>query len=404
MSKHDQSKKRPNAFAPASSQGARGPGGPGAAPTSRATPSSPPPTSAALAAPAAAEARPSQPPPQQQPAPHAQSTVHPSSVQTPKPSHLPPHPAGVAPAHSRSAPPADAETRAAEADDASAQPAALEQTLPPVPQSVPLQSWRLCGDAIIGLKHRRDGLPCQDAVAYEARPRPLLAISDGAGSAAVSDKGAQALVGGILRLMLTLEEELADLLDTDADAADLDAKARRWAERLHRHAHGLLADLARRLRRDIRDLRATLLVVTIGTRRLLWWQVGDGVIVLRTAAGLQALSDMQRAKGEFANQTVFVDTARFTDVQYGLLPIADIDGIALMSDGGAERLVAQDGSRVAARLASWLDELAQQRFGIERLALAFHEREMWERTSLDDRTLLMAARLPQALASAGEAG
>ena len=263
---------------------------------------------------------------------------------------------------------------------------------PPPPRPVPLEHWHVCGDAITGLKHRRAGLPCQDAVAYTTTPRPLLALSDGAGSAAISEQGAQTLVGGSLRLLHTLEDDLAALLDAEADPADLDAAGKRWAQRLLRHARGLLVDLARHLRRETRDVRATLLLVAIGTRRLMWWRVGDGAIVARSASSLRVLGDMGRPKGEFANQTCFVDAATMADVQYGLLPVADIDGIALMSDGGAEKLVAHDGTRVANRLAQWLDELAQQRFGIERIALAYHEPAMWERTTLDDRALLLAAR------------
>ena len=65
---------------------------------------------------------------------------------------------------------------------------------------------------------------------------------------------------------------------------------------------------------------------------------------------------------------------------------------ALMSDGGAERLVSHDGSKVANRLGEWLDDVAEQRFAIDRIALAFHEPAMWERTSLDDRSIVLAAR------------
>jgi hypothetical protein len=63
-----------------------------------------------------------------------------------------------------------------------------------------------------------------------------------------------------------------------------------------------------------------------------------------------------------------------------------------MSDGGAERLVSYDGSKVANRLGEWLDDVAEQRFATDRIALAFHEPAMWERTSLDDRSIALAAR------------
>jgi hypothetical protein len=238
--------------------------------------------------------------------------------------------------------------------------------------------------------HRRMGLPCQDAVAYRESPRPMLALSDGAGSAPASERGAQALVSGMLRLLQTLEDMLAPWLD---DAAQPDpALSALWAERLRLHAQGLLEDLSAQERRALRDLRATLQLAVFGEARAFWWKVGDGAIVAQTTEGLRVLGDLARSKGEFANQTCFVDNIRADEVQFGTLPTHDLLGLALMSDGGAERLVAYDGSKVASRLGEWLSEVAAQRFTIDRIALAFHDPAMWERTTLDDRSLILAAR------------
>ena len=265
---------------------------------------------------------------------------------------------------------------------------AVAQHLPPLP--TPMTAWQLCGDTVIGLAHRRKGLPCQDAVAFRQSQRPILALSDGAGSAAISERGAQALVIGVTRFLRTMEDDLSSWLDGEDDASQ--ATSTRWAERLRLHAHGLLADLARTERRDMRDVRATLQVVVIGERHIFWWKVGDGAIVARNSEGLWSLGNQASAKGEFANQTCFVDTASTSDVQSGVLSSGEVLGIALMSDGGAERLVSHDGSKVANRLGEWFEDVAEQRFAIDRIALAFHEPAMWERTSLDDRSIVLAAR------------
>lgn len=257
--------------------------------------------------------------------------------------------------------------------------------------STPITAWQLCGDTVIGLAHRRKGLPCQDAVAYRNASRPILALSDGAGSAAISERGAQALVIGITRFLRTMEDDLASWLDGEGDASS-QALSTRWTERLRLHAHGLLADLARAERRDVRDVRATLQVAVIGTHHVFWWKVGDGAVVARNSEGPCSLGNQASSKGEFANQTCFVDTANASDVQSGVLSTAEVFGIALMSDGGAEKLVSNDGSKVANRLGEWFDDVAEQRFAIDRIALAFHEPAMWERTSLDDRSIVLAAR------------
>lgn len=263
----------------------------------------------------------------------------------------------------------------------------LEKLLPP---PVPLSIWQLCGDSVTGLAHRRKDLPCQDAVAFRTSPRPILALSDGAGSAAISERGAQALVVGATLFLRTLEGDLAEWLDGDDEPSP--AQLTRWAQMLLLHAQGLLADLAQAERRGICDVRATLLIAIVGARRLFWWKVGDGAIVVKKPDRLVALGNPANAKGEFANQTCFVDTARTGDVQSGLLETHEILGIALMSDGGAEKLVAHDGSKVANRLGDWLTDVAAQRFSTEKIALAFHDRAMWERTSLDDRSIVLAAR------------
>lgn len=254
----------------------------------------------------------------------------------------------------------------------------------------PLSAWSICGDAVIGLAHRRKGLPCQDAVAFRPSPRPILALSDGAGSAAISERGAQALVLGITRFLLSLEGDLASWLDGENETSQIQVMC--WSERLRLHAQGLLVDLAQAERREVRDMRATLLMAVIGERHVFWWKVGDGAIVARNSEGMWSLGNLASAKGEFANQTCFVDAASGSDVQSGLLSTQELFGIALMSDGGAERLVAHDGGKVANRVGEWLNDLAEQRFSVDRIALAFHEPAMWERTSLDDRSIVLAAR------------
>ena len=138
--------------------------------------------------------------------------------------------------------------------------------------------------------------------------------------------------------------------------------------------------------------------------------MGDGAIVVQEQAQpqgqpavavapdapstMRVLGNSQQAKGEFANQTCFVDAATTADIQHGLLPTQSIFGWALMSDGGAEKLVSYDGRQVAGRLGQWFAETAAQTMHADKLALAYHEPHMWERTTLDDRAIVLAARQP----------
>lgn len=258
-----------------------------------------------------------------------------------------------------------------------------------MPEPVPLDVWRSCGIAVPGIAHWRQALPCQDAVFWCSTPRPVLALSDGAGSSAASHLGSQALVSALARLASSLDDALHDWLDEPPAAGS--AHARIWAERLRRHATGVLEDLARTERRAVRDLRATALLAIFGSRQIMCWHIGDGAIVARRRGQLEVIST--GVKGEFSNQTVFADAAKIEDVRVTILPAEEVTALALLSDGGAERLVSTRGDRVAARLGAWFDELAVGTLSADRLAVAFHEPAMWERTTLDDRSIVAAARM-----------
>ena len=258
------------------------------------------------------------------------------------------------------------------------------------PPEVSCSVWKMCGVAVTGLAHLHNGHPCQDAVAWSHSTRPIMVLSDGAGSAPISERGAGVLVRGIRRFFLTMEDDLANWLDEPQAA--ISEQSPLWAQRVLFHAKGLLDDLAETEQRRPQDARATLLLAVLGRRYIFWWQVGDGAIVVQSAQGLQKLGNSQIAKGEFANQTCFVDTAQMEDVQFGVLPTAEIFGLALMSDGGAERIVSYDGQRVADRLRKWFDQLTQKELTPDQLALAFFQPDMWERTTKDDRSIVLAAR------------
>ncbi|MGR2738336.1 PP2C family serine/threonine-protein phosphatase [Billgrantia sp. Q4P2] len=271
--------------------------------------------------------------------------------------------------------------------------------------SEPVHAWSALGVATAGLAHLENTppLPCQDAVGAVAGPRAALVAADGAGSSPASDRGARTLVTAMLRLADTLEAQLAWLLDADTEP-DPEA-VRQFAALLVRHAQGTLEDLAAEQCRPVRDLRCTLLLALVGRERLLWLKVGDGEIVLERAVPSDAqeggepellphLSTLgERGKGEFANQTVFVDERlAFEQVQYGSEPVAALTGIALMSDGAAEKLVSLDGEQVSGQLSHWLDDLRQGRLRQRDLVRRFYSESFCRGTGGDDRSIALAAR------------
>lgn len=180
-------------------------------------------------------------------------------------------------------------------------------------------------EAIVGLQHRQPSikLPCQDAVNAVLKPRPILVLCDGAGSATVSEIGAHELVVQLTRLSQTLDPLIASYLDQKSTFDGIPL-----VRIFIRHAMGILQDCAVKYKRSIQDFKSTLNFVVMGKEQFLWIKAGDGEIIqekiyTRENDGLlhTEYQCLGRAdKGEFANQTQFIDDRlQLTDVQWGLI-------------------------------------------------------------------------------------
>nr|WP_233094056.1 protein phosphatase 2C domain-containing protein [Azotobacter chroococcum] len=240
----------------------------------------------------------------------------------------------------------------------------------------------------------------QDAALAGSDPRPWLLLADGAGSSAVSELGARGVVSGLNCLLHTLDRQVATLLDAEQTPAP--EEGRRLALLLVKHARGLLADLAAEHRRPLKDFRCTLLLAIPGQRHLLWLKIGDGALVIERTqaaaapgreqpAGLETLG--RAGKGEFANQTTFVDEQlQPDDVQSGLLSMEGIGGVALMSDGAADRLVSRDGRQVSGQLGQWFQALREGRLKRRGLTQRFYAEDFTDKTGGDDCSITLTAR------------
>ncbi len=263
-------------------------------------------------------------------------------------------------------------------------------------------AWLVLEESVVGLAHRTKNLPCQDASQAVLLPHIALVVADGAGSSAVSEIGAQAVVTGTVRLLETLDKPLAELID--AKTTPQKDSARTMGLLVVKHAIGLLKDLAVLHRREVRDFRCTFLLMVAGQRRMLWVKVGDGALIverLRPGSSQDATSPTWTSecatlgdvgKGEFANLTQFLDAVTPKDVQTGLIEATDISGMAAMSDGAAEKLVSNDGLTVAGRVSALLAQLREDRLKRTALTKMFYEEAFCEGTTGDDRAIALAAR------------
>lgn len=251
--------------------------------------------------------------------------------------------------------------------------------------------WLAADSAVVGAAHLRTSppKPCQDAALADTGKRALAILADGAGSAAVSHIGATAVVAGVRRLCRTLESDLATALDTESEPAGL---AETIAQRIVTHAKGILDDLAEMHMRGPEDFRCTLLVWLYGRQRALWLKVGDGALVAEKDGECQCIGPV--GKGEFANQTCFIGP-RLDESQWawGEIDATQLSGLAAMSDGAAERLVASDASRVSPAIGKLLRGVAEAQVGRREIFNLLAEADFWHGTSGDDKSLALIARV-----------
>lgn len=269
----------------------------------------------------------------------------------------------------------------------------------PATEIKPVRSARWLGaaQACVGTAHliNEPPTPCQDAACVDTQTLPLLVVCDGAGSSPLSHLGAQAVVVQLRRLVCTLAQDYGNFLQ--GPAAPQPADLRRLALRLVKHANGVLQDVAaEHPLASVKDVRCTLLLAVGGRGGWLWLRVGDGALVTLNAAGEMAVLG-QSGKGEFANYTSFLGDALNPDqVQYGWIADSELDAIAAMTDGAAERLVSMDGQQVALRLKEFFDHAASIEnapvFGRRTLHDFLSDPQAWQGTTGDDRALALLAR------------
>lgn len=180
---------------------------------------------------------------------------------------------------------------------------------------------------IRGRGHIAEGVPCQDCTAYRSRGGiQVLCLADGAGSAAQSHLGAQALVDEGCKL---LTERFAEFMARD-DGAQVRLEVAQAL--LNRLEH-----TARRRSCDLKDLASTFLAVATSKDRFIVVHIGDGVIGYVKHGALKVASAPDNE--EIANQTTFVTSGSAVSSMRLLRgSLEDVSGFVLMSDGTATRL------------------------------------------------------------------
>lgn len=203
---------------------------------------------------------------------------------------------------------------------------------------MPCSLWRVAMASSIGTSHVAAEQPCQDAHYHievagpDGAPVMVLAVSDGAGTAAMAEAGAAMACSTFARLIALYVEQGGQVESIGRPLVE------RWIAgviyRLELHAMDMGAALE--------DYACTLIAAAVGEKDAVFVQIGDGAIVLGAGEGWKHVFWPQH--GEFANSTNFITSAhRVEALAFEKMkePVAEL---ALFTDG-IENLVLQKSAK-----------------------------------------------------------
>ncbi len=188
--------------------------------------------------------------------------------------------------------------------------------------------WRWAAASVAGKAHVAHGVPCQDRfgakVVPDRRGRPTLVVvaSDGAGSAANAEAGAEAVVAA---LMAGAEARVALVGAAGVEREDVEA----WIEEAR-----FSLDLEAGPRSSF---AATLCLAVVGPDAAAFAQIGDGAVAVRGADGSWSLPVEPHHGPEASVTTFFTDFDWQANLRFA--PGPPPRAVAVMTDGVESLLV-----------------------------------------------------------------
>jgi hypothetical protein len=253
--------------------------------------------------------------------------------------------------------------------------------------------WKYGFASVTGTSHLRSSSPCQDASKVEVfidsngEEILLAVVSDGAGSAAQAQLGAQ------LACDLFVEEVKAHFADKKNSEQLAEGFIQSWIGKFQT----LVASYSGELQCS-QDFACTLLAAVIGSECAVYFQIGDGAIVesRREEPDRYALICWPQ-QGEYANTTNFLTDDDAAEKVFCELKHCAIDEIAIFSDG-IQSLVLDYRAQSAhspffAPLFAWLRPRpgGYSRELSDSLVAYLNSEKINSRTD-DDKTLILATR------------
>jgi Protein phosphatase 2C len=217
-------------------------------------------------------------------------------------------------------------------------------------------TWRVVAATAVGTSHRRLGKGCEDHYDSMTLSNDLhvLAVADGAGSAARAADGAHVVVAASLdaaRRVLEGNPQPDSENGWKSLLNSILSQVRRALETITTISLSLLPDAVLedletyplQLAVPLREYAATLLMAIISTDWIALLQLGDGMIVIETGDGEYRCPIPLVNDGPYVNVTHFITDPNYYEfANYRSLPAVDVQGVALLTDG--LQLLASDGT------------------------------------------------------------
>lgn len=249
--------------------------------------------------------------------------------------------------------------------------------------------WRCTGASVQGQGHARRGVVCQDAQGWAwFDDVVILAVGDGAGSAACAERGSTVAVETVLNALASAMFGIRRLT----------AGSESWAAVLRIAfglAHKALEDIARNESLPLREFATTLLVCVATRNVTVGAQIGDGAIVCSAGGSSEVAMLTSPTRGEYVNETEFLTQPDYLDRMQVNVVNGPATELALFSDGFEPVAITWATGEVNQRLFEQLFCFMRQTSSVDVRVEAVKQMLAGERLaerSDDDKTLLLATR------------
>ncbi|MEZ4656725.1 MAG: PP2C family serine/threonine-protein phosphatase [Caldilineaceae bacterium] len=252
--------------------------------------------------------------------------------------------------------------------------------------------WRCVAASVIGVSHQRAGQPLQDAYACTilADGTAVIAVADGAGSAAKAEQGSALAV----RAAMAAAQEQLSSPPFDVETTPSEIPWRAFMHHVFEHACGALSAEATHAEVPLRDYATTLLVLVITKTDAACGLIGDCAAVIQTADE-ELISLCAPQKGEYANMTYFLTQAGALERLDVQVWAGQAQNAAVLSDGLLELALNVAQNRPYAPFFAPLFKFAAAAADATHASSALAEflnSERINRRTHDDKTLILLSR------------